>query len=142
MNSAQSTWGEVSVLGAKCGQLIHRRNSIVIVVYTVEACITVPESCKGGKTMRTFLHCSKLSASDSNAHARCSFALCHLSLWAEMERRCLAGLSCVTQTPSRSSIRAWRYLVDPASSHMLVSKIKPCMSKYECLYTVKLRMAH
>ena len=27
----------------------------------------------------------------------------------------------------------WRdsYLVDPASSHMLVSKIKPCMSKYE-----------
>lgn len=23
-----------------------------------------------------------------------------------------------------------RYLVDPASSHMLVSKIKPCMSKY------------
>ena len=34
------------------------------------------------------------------------------------------------------------YLVDPASSHMLVSKIKPCMSKYERLYTVKLRMAH
>jgi hypothetical protein len=22
------------------------------------------------------------------------------------------------------------YLVDPASSHMLISKIKPCMSKY------------
>jgi hypothetical protein len=34
------------------------------------------------------------------------------------------------------------YLVDPASSHMLVSKIKPCMSKYKQLYTVKLRMAH
>jgi hypothetical protein len=34
------------------------------------------------------------------------------------------------------------YLVDPASSHMLVSKIKPCMSKYEQIYTVKLRMAH
>lgn len=33
------------------------------------------------------------------------------------------------------------YLVDPASSHMLVSKIKPCMSKYKH-YTVKLRMAH
>ena len=28
--------------------------------------------------------------------------------------------------PDRSS-----YLVDPASSHMLVSKIKPCMSKYK-----------
>ena len=26
------------------------------------------------------------------------------------------------------------YLVDPASSHMLVSKIKPCMSKYKPLY--------
>ena len=25
------------------------------------------------------------------------------------------------------------YLVDPASSHMLVSKIKPCMSKYKQL---------
>ena len=24
-----------------------------------------------------------------------------------------------------------RNLVDPASSHMLVSKIKPCMSKYK-----------
>ena len=33
------------------------------------------------------------------------------------------------------------YLVDSASSHMLVSKIKPCMSKYSN-YTVKLRMAH
>ena len=26
------------------------------------------------------------------------------------------------------------YLVDPASSHMLVSKIKPCMSKYKHSY--------
>ena len=34
------------------------------------------------------------------------------------------------------------YLVDPASSHMLVPKIKPCMSKYKPIYTVKLRMAH
>ena len=25
------------------------------------------------------------------------------------------------------------YLVDPASSHMLVSKIKPCMSKFTLL---------
>ncbi|KAL2248109.1 UNVERIFIED_CONTAM: hypothetical protein Sindi_2663200 [Sesamum indicum] len=33
------------------------------------------------------------------------------------------------------------YLVDPASSHMLVSKIKPCMCKYELIQTVKLRMA-
>ena len=34
------------------------------------------------------------------------------------------------------------HLVDPASSHMLVSKIKPCMSKYKQVCTVKLRMAH
>ena len=34
------------------------------------------------------------------------------------------------------------YLVDPASSHMLVSKIKPCMSKYKLVYTARLRMAH
>ncbi|WLF78741.1 hypothetical protein PVL30_002489 [Lodderomyces elongisporus] len=27
------------------------------------------------------------------------------------------------------------YSVDPASSHMLVSKIKPCMSKYKQLYS-------
>ena len=33
-------------------------------------------------------------------------------------------------------------LVDSASSHTLVPKIKPCMSKYKQLYTVKLRTAH
>ena len=39
----------------------------------------------------------------------------------------------------RQLLSGWRsslclaisYLVDPASSHMLVSKIKPCMSKYK-----------
>ena len=33
-------------------------------------------------------------------------------------------------------------LVDPASSHTLVSKIKPCMCKYKDFYTLKLRTAH
>lgn len=42
----------------------------------------------------------------------------------------------------RPSKRSDSYLVDPASSHMLVSKIKPCMSKYKQVCTVKLRMAH
>ena len=36
-------------------------------------------------------------------------------------------------------LRVWKpsdsYLVDPASSHMLVSKIKPCKCKYELLYS-------
>jgi hypothetical protein len=31
------------------------------------------------------------------------------------------------------SLKAASYLVDPSSSHMLVSKIKPCMSKYNPL---------
>ena len=45
-----------------------------------------------------------------------------------------------------ASVRCWVFtrllfrwwhdtnLVDPASSHMLVSKIKPCMSQYKLLY--------
>ena len=33
----------------------------------------------------------------------------------------------------RQSVCKDCYLVDPASSHMLVSKIKPCMSKYKLL---------
>ena len=32
-------------------------------------------------------------------------------------------------------------LVDPASSHMLVSKIKPCMSQHK-RFTARLQMAH
>ena len=42
------------------------------------------------------------------------------------------------------SLRMWDegYLVDPASSHMLVSKTKPCMSKYKPNFMAKLRMAH
>ena len=34
------------------------------------------------------------------------------------------------------------YLVDPASSHMLVSKTKPCMCKYKRLNRETARMAH
>ena len=35
----------------------------------------------------------------------------------------------------RAHVEAYgSYLVDPASSHMLVSKIKPCMSKYKPLH--------
>ena len=48
---------------------------------------------------------------------------------------CVSG-TCVRNDPKEC------YLVDPASSHMLVSKIKPCMCKYEQIQTVKLRMAH
>ena len=53
--------------------------------------------------------------------------------------------ACLSQTrvdDGRESGSESSYLVDPASSHMLVSKIKPCMSKYKQVCTVKLRMAH
>lgn len=47
-----------------------------------------------------------------------------------------------TRGPRAASVTEDSYLVDPASSHMLVSKIKPCMCKYKLFCTVKLRMAH
>ena len=43
---------------------------------------------------------------------------------------------------SQGSAKCDSNLVDSASSHTLVSKIKPCMSKYKRIYTVKLRTAH
>jgi hypothetical protein len=47
-----------------------------------------------------------------------------------------------TAQPERCSIDALAsYLVDPASSHMLVSKIKPCTFQYQPI-TVKSRIAH
>ena len=42
----------------------------------------------------------------------------------------------------KSTLAHDRNLVDPASSHTLVSKTKPCMCKYKQFYTVKLRTAH
>ena len=64
------------------------------------------------------------------------------------ERFVLEGFTCGTgrdnSTNKGNYICQWRvsaflrwvfrfgsYLVDPASNHMLVSKIKPCMSKYK-----------
>ena len=57
-----------------------------------------------------------------------------------LQRRCISQDMQLASRLSRGAHDS--YLVDPASSHMLVSKIKPCMSKYKLLYTVKLRMAH
>ena len=44
-----------------------------------------------------------------------------------------AGADCLARVVARGRLVSG-YLVDPASSHMLVSKIKPCMSKYKQLY--------
>ena len=42
---------------------------------------------------------------------------------------------CLSTTDNDSFSHDDSYLVDPASSHMLVSKIKPCMSKYILLHS-------
>ena len=58
---------------------------------------------------------------------------------------CVGSPSCLLAGaffPCNAGVTEECYLVDPASSHMLVSKIKPCMCKYELIQTVKLRMAH
>ena len=57
---------------------------------------------------------------------------------------CWVGWAEAPSTQEESSINAAAFsspaqqfntnLVDPASSHMLVSKIKPCMSQYKLLY--------
>jgi hypothetical protein len=45
-----------------------------------------------------------------------------------------APLPVLTPATPSGDARDDSYLVDSASSHMLVSKIKPCMSKYKQLY--------
>ena len=54
--------------------------------------------------------------SDRNVHVRTSHRRCSNSKWAPGPSK-VSGLSLVSDS----------YLVDDASSHMLVSKIKPCM---------------
>jgi hypothetical protein len=45
------------------------------------------------------------------------------------------GSTNVVSSGMRKQLQWWHsYLVDPASSHMLVSKIKRCMSKYKSIY--------
>ena len=46
----------------------------------------------------------------------------------------LSGCGWSPPSPGEASVPHDRNLVDPASSHTLVSKIKPCMSKYKPLY--------
>ncbi|KAI9109493.1 hypothetical protein K1719_019547 [Acacia pycnantha] len=56
------------------------------------------------------------------------------------ERRGRGLTSRSQEKGARRGVAEECYLVDPASSHMLVSKIKPCMCKYELIQTVKLRV--
>lgn len=64
--------------------------------------------------------------------------------WVQLELQSgfASALPCLVKSLLPSGGLPWRfgawlkdsYLVDSASSHMLVSKIKPCMSKYKQLY--------
>ena len=62
-----------------------------------------------------------------------------------IQEKRIAPLHCVRQFVllwAHAQVVNESYLVDPASSHMLVSKIKPCMSKYKSILYLKLRKAH
>jgi hypothetical protein len=52
----------------------------------------------------------------------------------ELQRFSASRVRCRDGARRESRVSVLGYLVDPASSHMLVSKIKPCMSKYKRLY--------
>lgn len=111
-------------------------------LFTVEAWEkAVPESCKGVKATGE-QPCLKVSYQRATRMLLMSVRLrCAISILIETDDWiCSAFLR--HECPKNEQPQVYCYLVDPASSHMLVSKIKPCMSKYECLYTVKLRMAH
>ena len=59
----------------------------------------------------------------------------------EMLLQCYPMINCLVTNFAFISPRKCSNLVDSASSHTLVSKIKPCTSKYKYI-TLKLRMAH
>ena len=48
----------------------------------------------------------------------------------------LVSCACAAHESSACLARCIAYLVDPASSHMLVSKIKPCMSQFFYFYKI------
>ena len=66
------------------------------------------------------------------AFVQLSLACCKGSLFNHSPASLLLLLMRASKVVSRRSNN--NHLVDPASSHMLVSKIKPCMSKYKPLY--------
>ena len=135
-------WGEVELGGTKSGESMYHGSGIFIAAYTVEACQNVPESCKDGNAMGILPYCVVSFLQATPMPCRALVCAVPPPPQAETVNGVPRLAKALHKVPGRSSYRAWRYLVDPASSHMLVSKIKPCMSKYECLCTVKLRMAH
>ena len=67
--------------------------------------------------------------SASNMLRICKFMFSYETVMLDVSHRCFP-YRCFAARFVCSSIN----LVDPASSHMLVSKIKPCMSQYQLLH--------
>ena len=68
-------------------------------------------------------------------HGLCSSTLCaEIAFGSRHGSHRVLGFSPVSLCVACACESDDSYLVDPASSHMLVSKIKPCMSKYKHLY--------
>ena len=65
----------------------------------------------------------------SNMLRICNFMFSFENVMSDVLHRCFP-CRCFAARLACSSI----HLVDPASSHMLVSKIKPCMSQYNSLH--------
>ena len=92
----------------------------------------------GPHAMRANIRCWALTPAQSGDTDKCE---------THARTHCCSTQEAFIQTPSNSHRRRsaapsfGSYLVDPASSHMLVSKIKPCMSKYKYC-TAKLQTAH
>ena len=76
-----------------------------------------------------------MGAIESIACAVGAFSTDRAAIWGASASPCLVNSLLSGGLPGHFGARAEdSYLVDSASSHMLVSKIKPCMSKYKQLY--------
>ena len=107
----------------------------------VAASVRLASACLSAVVSRRFSGCRLMSRTRNTrwAWGPCAPDVRFQSVLSQdmHDRRARCGFSRASPASSDGC-----YLVDPASSHMLVSKIKPCMCKYEPIQTVKLRMAH
>ena len=104
------------------------RSSVAALVHRRSIVLSDAERLAGAGSRPPFVRCYAFHVLDT--HDACA------------PRRALSAARSVRRGPRGANVPKECYLVDPASSHMLVSKIKPCMCKYELIQTVKLRMAH
>ena len=117
-----------------------RRDLVIVTLHLRGACCLVRRSKDPNALRRTTLWETQWGQLNGLLVASCVRAVCPFKPGSPcvfpffVTLRLLSG-----GLPCARSLRrhAWvqdSYLVDSASSHMLVSKIKPCMSKYKQLY--------